>query len=328
VTTPEPVRVGVVGVGSMGHHHARVYDELPEADLVGVADLDTERAREEAEARDTEALSPEELFERTDAVSVVVPTGHHATVAGKALDGDVNVLVEKPFVDDVENGRQLIQRAADRGLVLQVGHVERFNPAVDVLSDVLQGTEIVAIDAQRLGPPLDREMDNGVVLDLMIHDIDVIQSLVDAEVAAVSATRADGHPHVDASLTFDDGTIASLTASRISQQRTRRLAVTTPQSLVDVDYLTRSAEIHRRSLPEYVETDGKLRYRNESVIERPVVSNGEPLKAELESFIDAVRTGEQPAVTGEDGIEALQVARRIDERASTEASASPEVSAE
>jgi len=320
------VPVGVVGVGSMGSHHARIYDERSDAELVGVADADPERAREEAATRDTEPMSFEELLDAVDAVSVAVPTSDHAGIAWEALGAGVHVLVEKPFVDDTERGRRLVERADARDLVLQAGHVERFNPAVEVLPDVIDDQDVVAVDARRLGPPLDRTMDNGVVLDLMIHDIDVALSLLDADVHDVSATRAGEFPHVDASLTFEDGTVASLTASRISQRRMRQLTVTTPECLVLVDYLARSVEVYRKTLPEYVETDGDLRYRNETVVERPVVENGEPLEAELGSFLDAVRNGTPPVVSGADGIRAVELARRIRERAT--AASEPVVNAQ
>jgi predicted dehydrogenase len=309
------VKAGVVGVGSMGRHHARVYAELPDVDLVGVADVDADRAREVAREHDTEALSFEALLSAAEAVSVAAPTPHHADLTWRALGDGVHVLVEKPFVDDPATGRELVRRADDRDLVLQVGHVERFNPAIRVLEDVLAGAEVLAVDARRLGPPIDRELGDSVVRDLMIHDLDVVLSLLEGEVESTAAARAAETPHVDATVTFETGVLASLTASRITERRMRRLAVTTEEFRADVDYMTQSVEIHRRSLPEYVETGGDVRYRNETVVERPMVENGEPLKGELESFTAAVRNGDTPLVTGEDGLRALKLANRIDRRA-------------
>ena len=306
------VAVGVVGVGSMGRHHARVYAENPDTKLVGVVDQDPEQAEEIARKRGTQPCSFDDLLAAADAVSIATPTAYHAELAWDALGAGVHVLVEKPFVDDPDQGRQLTERADEQGLVLQVGHVERFNPAVEVLRTVVAETEIVALDAQRVGPPLDRAIDNSVVLDLMIHDIDIALSLVDGETESISAVRAERFPHVTANLTFESGTVATMTASRASQRRVRTLSVTTPESVVEVDYLKRSVEVYRQSLPEYVETGGDVRYRNETVVERPVVENGEPLKAELAAFAEAVETGTDPVVTGEDGLRALAVARAIE----------------
>ncbi|MFC6976832.1 Gfo/Idh/MocA family oxidoreductase [Halomicroarcula sp. GCM10025709] len=312
------VAVGVVGVGAMGRHHARIYAENPATELVGVVDQDTERAQEIATKRNTRVLSFDELLDAADAVSVATPTAYHAQIAWEALGAGVHVLVEKPFVDDPDQGRQLVERARTNDLVLQVGHVERFNPAVEVLRDVVAETDIVALDAQRVGPPLNRAIDNSVVLDLMIHDIDIALSLVDSETGSITAVRADSYPHVTANLTFESGTVATMTAGRASQRRVRTLSVTTPESVVEVDYLRRSIEVYRQSLPEYVETDGEVRYRNESVVERPVVENGEPLKAELAAFVEAIESGTEPIVTGEDGLRALAVARSIEESATDE----------
>lgn len=310
-----PVPVGVVGVGSMGRHHARVYSELQEAELVGVADDDEAAAREVAEEYDTEAVPTDDLFELSEAVSIAVPTEYHYDIAVDAMESGASVLVEKPFATSVEEGRAMLEVAEETGATVQVGHVERFNPAVVALSDIIPDLDIIAVQARRLGPPLDRDIGDGVALDLMIHDIDVMLSVVDARVTDVTAEGTRENQHVSAVVGFEDGVVGSLTASRLSQQRVRELTVNAESCTVDVDYVDRSVEIHRDSVPEYVDTEGSLRYRNESVIERPTVENGEPLKHELESFLGAVRNGSAPEVSGEDGIRALDVARTISRQA-------------
>ena len=311
MTDDGPLRVGVVGVGSMGAHHARVYAGSPDADLVGVADTDWDRATEVAAKHGTRALNRAALLQAVDAVSVVVPTRFHASIVREALEADVHVLVEKPFVDDPAEGRELIALADRRDLRLQVGHIERFNPAVRALVDVLPEMDVLAVDARRLGPPVDRENTDGVVEDLMIHDLDVVMSLFDAGVDEAFAAGVDGEPHVAATLKLDNGVLGTLTASRITHQKIRELAVTGRECRVTVDYLTQSVKIHRHSLPGYVESDGDVRYRSESVVERPQVTNGEPLRAELESFVSAVTTGSTPEVTGDDGLRAIELVRRI-----------------
>ena len=238
MTDDGPLRVGVVGVGSMGSHHARVYAGSPGVDLVGVADADWERATEVAEKHGTRALNRGTLFRAVDAVSVVVPTRFHATIVREALEADAHVLVEKPFVDDPAEGRDLIALADRKDLRLQVGHIERFNPAVRALVDVLPEMDVLSVDARRLGPPVDRENTDGVVEDLMIHDLDVVMSLFDAGVDEAFAAGVDGEPHVAATLKLDNGVLGTLTASRITHQKIRELAVTGRECRVTVDYLT------------------------------------------------------------------------------------------
>lgn len=307
-----PTRVGVIGVGSMGQNHARVYAELPDVELVGVADTDADRAREIAASHGTQARSRAELLDHADAVSIAVPTAHHADLARECIEAGVDVLVEKPFVADPETGRELADLAHDRGAVIQVGHIERFNPAVRAVAEILDEQEIIAIDAQRLGSPRERTIADNAVMDLMIHDIDVVLSLIGEDVTTVNALGAEENRYIDAQLRFDGGVVASLTASRVTQKKIRQLSITTHECWIAVDYIDRSVAIHRHSLPEYVERKSGMHYRHEGVVERPMVDSGEPLKEELASFVDCVRERTTPLVTAEDGLRALSVARRID----------------
>lgn len=307
----ERLSVGVIGVGSMGRNHTRVYQELPSADLVGVTDVDGQRAHEVANAFDTRARGMDSLLNDVDAVSIAVPTQYHYEIAREAIEAGVHVLVEKPFVDRLEHGRILTERAKDLGVTLQVGHIERFNPAIRTLADIVPDLDIIAFDAKRLGPPVDREIDVNPVLDLMIHDIDVVRSVVDGDVAGVSATHSNGDPYVTATLEFENNVVGTLTASRITQQKIRHLSITAREGQVTVDYINQSIEIHRQSLPEYIEQNGDVRFRHQNIVEHPTVENGEPLKTELDSFIKASTTATEPVVTGEDGLAAIRIANRI-----------------
>lgn len=305
------LNVGVIGVGSMGRHHARVYRELPQTRLVGVADVDMEAATDAASTYETTALSVDRLLNSVDAVSVAVPTEYHYETARKALDEDVHVLIEKPIVESPENGRELIDRA-DRGdLVLQVGHVERFNPAIRALTDIVPDLDVLSVDAQRLGPPLDREMTTSPVLDLMIHDLDILLSLIDDDATVLDASATADDQYVTATVELGD-VLGTLTASRVTQRKVRELSITARECLVHVDYISRSIQIHRHSLPEYIEENGDIRYRHENIVEHPTVENGEPLKKELGAFVDAIQNGTEPIVTGEDGLAALALARDIE----------------
>lgn len=303
--------VGVIGVGTMGHNHARVYRELPSAELVGVSDANPERAREVADSYDTRAMDVEALLAAVDAVSIAVPTRYHYETARAAIEAGVHVLVEKPFVEHSRHGRRLIEQAHAHDVTLQVGHIERFNPAIRRLEDIVPDLDVVAIDARRLGPPVERDIDVNPVLDLMIHDIDIARSIVDSSVTGVQATKSGDDPYVSANLEFDTGVVATLTASRITQRKVRKFSITARECLVAVDYIGQSVEIHRHSLPEYIEQNGDVRFRHQNIVERPTVENDEPLKTELESFLEAAATGSKPVVTGDDGLEVLQIAEQI-----------------
>ncbi|WP_122088973.1 Gfo/Idh/MocA family protein [Halalkalicoccus subterraneus] len=306
-----PVRVGVIGVGSMGQNHVRVYRELPETELVGIHDVDMEQARSVAEAFGTDALDMTDLLESVDAVSISVPTQFHYDTARECIEAGVNVLVEKPLVEDLADGRALIDFADERDVVLQVGHIERFNPAVMTLMELLDDMEIIAIEARRLGPPLDREIDDTAVMDLMIHDLDIVLSIFGEEAEEVHAVGARDTNYATATIQTPSGRIGQFTASRVTQQKVRELTITADKCRVVVDYIDQSIEITRQSLPEYVDQEG-FRYRHENVVEQVLVERREPLKNELSAFAESVRTGTEPVVTGEDGLRALSLAREID----------------
>ncbi|PSP71951.1 gfo/Idh/MocA family oxidoreductase [Halobacteriales archaeon QH_9_66_26] len=320
----EPLRVGVIGVGSMGRNHARVYAELPTVELAGIADADADRAHEVAARHDTRAIDRSDLIASAEAVSIAVPTAHHYPVARECIEAGVHVLVEKPFVAEPAEGRELASLADERGVAIQVGHIERFNPAIQALSEILSGKELIAIDARRLGSPREREIKDGAVMDLMIHDIDVALSLVNEDLDLVNAVGTQGSRYVDAQLRFDGGVVASLTASRVTQRKVRELTITTRDAWIVVDYIDRSIEIHRQSSERYEPSDDARHATfhsrawrrgiesNEGIIEQPMVGGGEPLKEELAAFVECVDTGDEPAVTAEDGLRALEVARTID----------------
>jgi predicted dehydrogenase len=313
-TSTQRLDAGVIGVGSMGQNHARVYSELRDADLVGVTDVDTDQAATVAAEYGTQSMSRSELLDAVDVVSVAVPTPYHYETTLECIERGIDVLVEKPFVDDLDKGRELAERAEAAGVTLQVGHIERFNPATRVLADIVPDLDIVAVDIDRLGPPLNRDNEDSVIMDLMVHDIDILLSLVDSDIESISAAARDER-HATVQFRFENESVAALTASRLTQEKIRKLSVTAISCRVNVDFISQTVEIHRRSLPEYIESDGDIRYRHESVVERPIVENGEPLKAELESFIEAAREGTEPLVTAADAIRVLEIATQIEEMA-------------
>lgn len=312
--TETELSAGVIGVGTMGQHHARVYKELPDVRLAGVADANPDQATQIATKYGTVPREMDDLLDRCDLVSLAVPTRFHYETARQAIENDVNVLIEKPLVRDVEQGKKLVALAHERDVRLQVGHVERFNPAVQAVTEIVSDLDVIAVDVRRLGPPVDRDTTDSVVFDLMIHDIDVLAAILGSGVSKVSAIGARDGNHVTAQIEYDNGVIGNLTASRVTQEKVRDLAITAQDCRVNVDYNNQSVQIHRHSLPEYYESDGDIRYRHESIIERPTIENGEPLRAELASFVNAVRTGTKPEVTGQDGLEAIEIAREIESK--------------
>ena len=311
----ETLQTGVIGVGTMGQHHARVYHELNDAELIGVADADTDRAESIATTYDTAVYDTKELISAADAVSLAVPTTYHYDLATTCIEAETDCLIEKPFVEDPEKGRRLVRRANAADVMLQVGHIERFNPVTETLGQIIPSLDVLSVTARRLGPPPNRTIGDSAVTDLMIHDIDVLLALLDTEVDRIEAAgNADGR-YATTTLTFADDTVGTLTASRVTQRKIRELTITAASGYVTVDYLNQSIEIHRQSTPEYISEDGNMRYRHEGIVERPAVSTGEPLKQELQSFTTAVRNGDTPRVDGTDGVRAVEVAQQINEAA-------------
>lgn len=310
--TDRETNVGVIGVGSMGQHHARVYSELPYVNLVAVFDVDEEQARAIGDKHGAKVLDSDSLLAAVDAVSIAVPTQYHYDLVTTCLDAGVATFVEKPVLGDLEHADDLLARVETADVPVQVGHIERFNPAVTALGEIIEDLSVISIRAQRLGPEPDREIEDSAVLDLMVHDVDIVLSLLDEEPISVSAAGASGDRHATALLEFEGDRMASLTASRKTQRKVRTLEVTTEECFIELDYLDQTIEIHRKSVPEYIETDGDIRFKHESIVERPTVQTGEPLRKELESFLEAVATGAEPEVTVQDGLDALSVALKIE----------------
>lgn len=300
------LRAGVIGVGHLGQHHARLYAALPDAMLVGVTDQSAERARMIAErhgARVFDSLA--DLLRQVDAVSVAVPTSGHYAVAKACLEAKKHVLVEKPIAVDPAHARELVALAQANGCRLQVGHSERFNPIMQRMRPLIQRPAF--IEGHRLSSFSERGTDVDVVLDLMIHDLDLVLSFNPGPVEEV---RAAGVPVLssaidiaNARIQFRSGCVANLTASRVSLNKMRRLRLFQRDSYVSIDFQSRQGIIGRRSTQPG---------RRPSVeIEEFKGTDEEPLKLQLESFLRAIRTGDRPVVSGEDGTAALEAAHEV-----------------
>jgi predicted dehydrogenase len=302
---PAAVRVGVVGVGALGQHHARVYADLPGARLAGVYDTDGARAEEVVARHGGRAFEDvQELLAEVDAVSVAVPTADHHRVARLLLEAGKDVLLEKPMTTTIAEAEDLIGLAADRAAILQIGHIERFNPAVDVLKATVSRPRF--IEVHRLGSFSPRSLDIDVVLDLMIHDLDIVLTLDVSEAVQVDAVGVPVlTPRVDIAnvrLRFASGLIANLTASRVSAEKVRKFRVFSPRTYISVDFARREAQVYRLA-----EGSGGP----EIQVERTAAPDEEPLRRQLEAFVECVRSRAQPVVTGADGLRALRLAHVI-----------------
>ena len=305
----ERVRVGVIGVGHLGEYHVQKYTALPEAELVGVVDADTERAEEISRRYGTMRYDDlDDLLGRVDAVSLAVPTEHHHEVGRHILKAGVHVLIEKPITYDLAHADELIALADEAGLVLQVGHVERFNPAVVEMSGLLDRP--IFIESHRMNLFTTRGTDVDVGLDLMIHDLDIILHMVAAEVREVHAVCLSViTPQTDIAnvrIIFDNGTVGNLTASRVSNNMLRKIRIFQPDAYISVNCAKR--EISRTELDrEQKGVDGFPQI----VTRKKSFPGSDPLADQIAAFVKAVRGGGAPVVSGRDGRRALQLALAI-----------------
>ncbi|HTW63209.1 MAG TPA: Gfo/Idh/MocA family oxidoreductase [Bryobacteraceae bacterium] len=296
------IRVAVVGAGVFGRHHLRVLSQSLNATLVGVVDADPERAAQAAAEHNCLTFATlGELEGNIDAAVVAVPTSFHAQVGCELLASGIDVLVEKPIAADLASARRLVDTATEYGRILQIGHLERFNPAVAALQKIR--TIPLFFEIHRLSLFSPRSLDVDVVLDLMIHDLDIVLALTEAEPEEISAAGisilSDKVDIANARLSFPGGCIANLTASRVSTERVRKLRLFQPHQYISLDYQKQEAVAF---------TVGA----NQQIGFQPLpVTKEEPLRLEIESFLEAVATRRRPVVSGEDGLRALEAARAI-----------------
>lgn len=308
------LRVGVVGVGHMGRYHVGLYSELFDVDLVGVADINHGRAHTIAEQYNTAAYTNyHDLIDQVDAVSIAVPTSLHYPVARDFLDAGVHVLLEKPIAHTMDEARGLFDLAESKNMVLHIGHVERFNGAVQELKKIVH--EPLMIESRRLGPSVPRIKDDGVVLDLMIHDIDIVLGLVSSPIQRIQALGRSVYTGkedlANVQLCFQNGCIATLLASRTTEVKVRTMAITQPGAYILLDYTDQDIRVHRQATSEHVVARGTLRYKQESFIERIFVHKDNPLKLEIKNFIDSTihQVSRVPTVAEE--LHSLQVALQV-----------------
>ncbi len=302
----KPFRAGVIGVGHLGQHHARLYASLPGAQLVGVLDQSSERAQVIADRHGARVFrTVDELLPHVDVVSVAVPTSGHYAVAKSCLQAGKHLLVEKPIAVTPGEAQELVELAKQRGCCLQIGHSERFNPVMALMRPHIKNP--IFIECHRLSSFSERGTDVDVVLDLMIHDLDLVLSLnpgpVEEVRAAGVAVLSSSIDIAHARIQFRSGAVANLTSSRVSTNKMRRLRIFQRDNYLSIDFQTRQGMICRRSAEA-----GKR-----PTVEATHLQGGdeEPLKLQLESFLHAVGTGARPVVSGEDGAAAVAVAHQV-----------------
>jgi len=307
----DKVRVGVIGVGHLGQHHARIYSELDDVELIGVVDIIPKVAKKIAKANKTKAYTNyKDLLGKIDAVSISVPTKHHYEVAKFFLQNKVHTLVEKPITSTVEQAQELVNIARSKNTILQVGHIERFNAAVMKMKTLI--TEPRFIESHRLGSYDPRVKDIGVVLDNMIHDLDIILQLVNSKIKSVEAIGVAvfsvWEDLANARIKFENGCIANITASRIYPEKMRKIRIFQPDAYISLNYINQEMEVYRKRPLKKRRKDGI----SIAIERRKIrVQKEEPLKLELAHFVDCVKKGIEPMVTGEHARDALELALEI-----------------
>ena len=317
----KPLKMGVIGVGNMGQHHARILSLLKDIELVGVSDANLARGIEIASQYQTHFYENyQELLPHVDAVCIAVPTKIHHQVGVNCLKAGVHTLIEKPIAASIAEAESLVNLAAETGCILQVGHIERFNPAFQELSKVIQTENILALEARRLSPYSNRANDVSVVLDLMIHDIDLLLELSASPVVKLTASGSTSSnsgnlDYVTATLGFASGVVATLTASKVTHRKIRCLAAHCKNSLIETDFLKNEILIHRHQQQNLQLEQKPMQYRQDGITEKVYTSNVEPIYAEIEHFVNCISGGERPSVGGEQALKALRLASLVEQMA-------------
>jgi predicted dehydrogenase len=313
----ERIKIGLLGAGRMGRSHARIYSTLRYADLAGIYDPVAEAGRKLAAQYEATAYAElDAMLDAVDAVSIATPTPTHFPLVAACLARGLDVFVEKPFTETWMQAEELVALTQRSGRIVQVGHIERFNPTYGELKYVLEGLSPLVVNFRRLSSYVGSNTDVDVVLDLMIHDLDLALDLAGADPIRVDAdgfTAFSGAiDYATVNLKFARWPMLTLTASRVTEQKVRAIDVTALEAYVEGDLLNKSIQVHHRTVGEYVSRNhGSAKYRQESVVERIHVPIAEPLHAELEHFVDCVRTRRQPLVTAEHGLRTLRLAETI-----------------
>jgi predicted dehydrogenase len=297
----DKLKVAVIGVGHLGQHHARIYANMPQVQLVGVCDSNLRHVKKIARHNNAPFYTDyKELLGKIDAASIAVPTELHFNIAKELLENNIHCLVEKPITNELNQARELVALAEKQKLILQVGHVERFNPAIRSVQHLVTSPRF--IECHRMGPFKKRALDVGVVLDLMIHDIDIIMYLVQSPVTSIEAVGikvlTDHEDIANARLKFANGAIANISASRLSAAEMRKIRIFQPDAYISLDYVKKNGVVFRKSGKRITRSNIPIKIKD-------------ALEQELSSFVDCIKKNEKPLVSGKEATEALRIALEI-----------------
>ncbi|MDX1959466.1 MAG: Gfo/Idh/MocA family oxidoreductase [Leptospiraceae bacterium] len=310
----DKTKLGIIGTGHMGQYHVNVSKQLAEATLVGIYDADPDRAKLIADKYETSPFSElDKLLEKVDGVVIAAPTFLHYSIAKQALNAGKHVLVEKPITETVAQAKEIVELANSKKLVLQVGHVERFNGAILELGKIVDSP--ILVESRRLAPYNARIKDVGVVLDMMIHDIDIVLNLVNSKVTELHACGSKVvSEHEDVAsvvLKFENGCIATIAASRNTQSKIRTLNISDKDKYITLDFTDQEIELHRQASSNTQMSSEQIRYKQESIVEKIFVHKDNPLKQEHDHFVKCILGKVEPHVLGEKDIQTLEIAHRI-----------------
>jgi len=310
------VRMGLIGTGKMGRYHLNLYEEINELSLAGVCDINNDKVAEIGAKYGVKCTKDyRELLKNVDAVTIAVPTQLHYEIAKTCLEAGKHVLIEKPITTVFEEAEKLFDIAEKKQLVLNIGHVERFNGAVQELKKIVHKPYIV--ESRRVGPFDNRISGNSIVLDLLIHDIDIILNIVGANVISVHAAGSPVYSNMpdfaNVSLTFDNNAVASTMVSRVSHKKDRTLGISQEDAYILLDYTSQDINIYRKGQSQHIFGNRELKYKNEYILERLFVYKDNPLKLEIKYFIDSILGKKDRMVTVEHELMSLKIALHVDE---------------
>lgn len=310
------VKMGLIGLGRMGQYHLNLYDEITEVELKAICDVDKDVVDRLAQKNNVKGTcNYSELLEDVDAVTIAAPTKYHYKIAKECLEAGKHVLVEKPITTDLSQAEELFAIAEKNNVILNIGHVERFNGAVQELKNIVDNPHL--IESRRVGPFVERMKNDSIVLDLMIHDIDIILNMVNQDVVDVKATGSavysDLPDFASVELVFENNAVANIIVSRITQKKDRTMSISQEDAFINLDYTSQDINIYRKGQSQHIFGNKELKYKNEYILERLFVYKDNPLKLEIKHFIDCVRGCNERMVSVKHELMSLKIALKVDE---------------
>jgi predicted dehydrogenase len=310
------LRMGLIGLGRMGRYHLNLYDEISNVELTSVCDSNDDILNDVLERMNVfGSVNYEEIVNNVDAVTIAAPTKYHYEIAKFFLESGKHVLVEKPITTNLKQAEELFQIAEENDLILNIGHVERFNGAVQELKNIID--EPFLIESRRVGPYVERMKNDSIVLDLMIHDIDIILNMVNKQVLEIQATGSAVYSKLpdfaNVSIMFENHCVANILVSRITQKKDRTMSISQEDAFIKLDYTSQDINIFRKGHSQPIFGNKELRYKNEYTLERLFVYKDNPLKMEIKHFVECIVDGNQRMVSVQNELRSLEIALKVDE---------------